>query len=416
VLTLSSETAVTASDPHPARGVRRRHLLSRARGVGLWTVVVVACYWLSKAGELAGVPAPELVLPLVAGAALALTGVVRSPFPKRVSRASQALVGVLMGSYLQPEAMRSVAVTALPLTVVTLATIAISVLAAALLVRTGKVGMTDAALGMVPGGSAAIIACSDDLGADSRQVAFTQYLRVGMVALAAPLVAVALGSDVGPESDGEPAFGWPAFGHLVEQPRGAASVLVLTAICLLGVRLGRRLRLPSPMVLGPMVLATVVTFTHTWAGFAPAGPFQDVLFAVIGLEVGLRFTRAGVRHVGAMLPYLLAAIVGMCLACAALAWLFGTLTGIGFVEAYLATTPGGINAVLATAVATHSDVPLVSTVQSLRLFVVVLAAPPIIRWLATRRAPATVPQPRQAPLVDDGQRAAVTAPQPSPRH
>jgi membrane AbrB-like protein len=135
------------------------------------------------------------------------------------------------------------------------------------------------------------------------------------------------------------------------------------------------------MLLGPMLLAIVVTFTHTWAGFAPAGPFQDVLFAVIGLEVGLRFTRGGVQHVRATLPYLLAAIVSVCLVCGALAWAFGALTGIGFVESYLATTPGGINAVLAAAVSTHCDVPLVSTVQSLRLFVVVLVVPPIIRWL-----------------------------------
>ncbi|MEV6057610.1 AbrB family transcriptional regulator [Streptomyces sp. NPDC052107] len=40
-------------------------------------------------------------------------------------------------------------------------------------------------------------------------------------------------------------------------------------------------------------------------------------------------------------------------------------------DAYLATTPGGINAVLAAAVATHSDVSLMSSVQSLRLFVLI---------------------------------------------
>jgi membrane AbrB-like protein len=365
--------------------------------VGLWTLVVVACYWLSEVGETAGMPAPKLALPLLVGATLALTGVVKSPFPKWASRASKSLVGVLMGSYLQPEAVRSVAATALPLSVVTVASIVISVLAAALLARMGKVGMTDATLGMAPGGSAAIIACSDDLGADSRQVAFTQYLRVGLVALTAPLVA--LGGHVGPEPDRKPAIGWPVFGHLVEQPRGAASVLVLTAICLLGIRLGRRMRLPSPILLGPMLLAMVVTFTDTWAGFAPAGPFQDVLFAVIGLEVGLRFSRAGVRHIGAKLPYLLAAIVSVCLVCGALAWVFGMLTGTGFVESYLATTPGGINAVLATAVSTHSDVPLVSTVQSLRLFVVVLVVPPIIRWLAIRHVAATATQPEPDPVA-----------------
>jgi uncharacterized membrane protein AbrB (regulator of aidB expression) len=59
--------------------------------------------------------------------------------------------------------------------------------------------------------------------------------------------------------------------------------------------------------------------------------------------------------------------------------------GIPFTEAYLATTPGGINAVLATAESTGTNVPLVSTVQSLRLFVVVLAVPLVVRALEASR-------------------------------
>ncbi|MFD0441642.1 AbrB family transcriptional regulator [Streptomyces indonesiensis] len=42
---------------------------------------------------------------------------------------------------------------------------------------------------MVPGGSAAIVTCADELKADVRLVAFTQYLRVGLVATTAPLAA-----------------------------------------------------------------------------------------------------------------------------------------------------------------------------------------------------------------------------------
>ncbi|WP_051766148.1 AbrB family transcriptional regulator [Streptomyces sp. NRRL F-5135] len=51
-------------------------------------------------------------------------------------------------------------------------------------------------------------------------------------------------------------------------------------------------------------------------------------------------------------------------------------------DAYLATTPGGINAVLATAVSGHADVAVVSTVRSLRLLLVVLVTPLITRRLA----------------------------------
>jgi membrane AbrB-like protein len=89
-----------------------------------------------------------------------------------------------------------------------------------------------------------------------------------------------------------------------------------------------------------------------------------------------------VTQFGRLLPHLLAATLLVCAACAGLAGGLSAVMDIAFLEAYLATTPGGINAVLATAESTSTNVPLVSTVQAVRLFIVVLAMPPIIRWLA----------------------------------
>ncbi|WP_055749480.1 AbrB family transcriptional regulator [Frankia sp. AvcI1] len=72
------------------------------------------------------------------------------------------------------------------------------------------------------------------------------------------------------------------------------------------------------------------------------------------------------------------------------------MIGIPFLESYLATTPGGINAVLATATVAHVDVGMVSTVQSFRLVLVVLLTPPLVRWLLRRALPAS-PAPTPAP-------------------
>ncbi|MGW4119824.1 AbrB family transcriptional regulator [Nocardia sp. NPDC004711] len=366
------------------------------RGFLGWAVVIVGCYWLAECAEVVGVPAAELVVPLVAGIVLAITGLVRSPSPERASRAVQAMVGVVMGSYLQLDALRSVAGASLPLIVVTVASILCCGLAALWLARTPKFPLVDAVLGMVPGGSGGIIACADDLGADSRRVAFAQFLRVGVIALSAPLIVTAVGSS-GTRSSSP--LTWPTFDLWVDQPQGISSVLALCAVCLLGVRLGQRIKLPAPVLLGPMVLAAVVTMTGTWTGLAPAGPLKDILFAVIGLEIGLRFTRPAIGQVTAVLPRLLVAITAVCLLCAGMAWAAAAISGRTFVEVYLATTPGGINAVLATAVSSGSDITLISTVQSLRLFLVLLALPPLIRWLDTRTTTRTRPHPNPQPDV-----------------
>jgi uncharacterized protein len=58
-----------------------------------------------------------------------------------------------------------------------------------------------------------------------------------------------------------------------------------------------------------------------------------------------------------------------------------TVTGASALEGYLATTPGGLYAVLATASDSGADVTFVLAVQVLRLFVMLLSAPLVARWL-----------------------------------
>ncbi len=60
-------------------------------------------------------------------------------------------------------------------------------------------------------------------------------------------------------------------------------------------------------------------------------------------------------------------------------------TGVSGLDAYLATTPGGLYAVLATATGSGADATFVLAVQVLRLFVMLLAAPLVARRL--RRHP-----------------------------
>jgi uncharacterized protein len=81
----------------------------------------------------------------------------------------------------------------------------------------------------------------------------------------------------------------------------------------------------------------------------------------------------------------LAAVVAMVALCAGLAVVLAAVADVRFADAYLATTPGGIYAVLATAVGSGADATFVTAVQVLRMLVMVLAAPPLVRVLSTRR-------------------------------
>ncbi|WP_063784944.1 AbrB family transcriptional regulator [Streptomyces sp. TP-A0356] len=352
-----------------------------------WCALVLLCTALGDLARWAGLPAAHLLVALLTGITVALAGLVRRPFPRGANRAAQATVGALMGGYLDPAAVREVAGTIVPLAFITLATIVLCVASARLLPRMTAMSRPDAVLGMVPGGSAAIISCAEELDADSRVVAFMQYLRVGLVAASTPVVVLAVGalthSGVLAASADGPLL--PERLLLVAGPQQITGVVVLAAMCALGIQVGRRLRLPAPALMGTMLITAIGVFSGAAVGFQPTGVLQDVVFTMIGLEVGLRFTPDTVRHVGRVLPHVVAVTAAVCLACAALAAALAVAIHIPFLDAYLATTPGGINAVLATAADAHSHLALISTTQSLRLFLVVFLAPPLIRWAVPAR-------------------------------
>jgi membrane AbrB-like protein len=198
-----------------------------------------------------------------------------------------------------------------------------------------------------------------------------QYLRVLVVVLLAPLVvALFLG---GGEGGGPVAAG----------SAGTAADLLYTAVaCGLGLALIRLVPVPAGSVLLPMAVAAVLSGSGLTGEAGMPDLVQDVAFAVVGLQVGLRFTPAAVREARRLLPAVLAMIAALIVACAGLAVLLAAMTGVSYADAYLATTPGGLYAVLATALDGGGDDPaFVLAVQALRLLVMVLAAPAVVRLL-----------------------------------
>ena len=102
-------------------------------------------------------------------------------------------------------------------------------------------------------------------------------------------------------------------------------------------------------------------------------PSKDDLFLAVLLErlPGLPDTVKDLRnHVGRSDP----AVVLTNLALSA-------LTGMTPLEGYLATTPGGVYAVLATAISSGVDLTFVVAVQVLRVIVMLLLAPALARLI-----------------------------------
>jgi membrane AbrB-like protein len=284
---------------------------------------------------------------------------------------AQAVIGVAMGALVDLETLRTVAANWLPVLLVTLGTLLLS-LAAGLLLRLQRgISPVTGAFSMIAGGASGIIVMARELGADERMVAVLQYLRVLLIVVLMPVVAtVVYGASPGSSNDaGGGAGGWPAG-------------LLFTVGCgVVGLFGGRLLRLPVAALLGPLIAAAVVDLTGLGSGAEVPDLVESAAFLVIGVQVGLNFTRVSLRTIGRALPLALAVILGLILASAGLGALLAATTGASALDGYLATTPGGLYAVLATATGSGADATFVLAVQVLRLFVMLLTAPLVARVL-----------------------------------
>jgi membrane AbrB-like protein len=133
-----------------------------------------------------------------------------------------------------------------------------------------------------------------------------------------------------------------------------------------------------------MVLSAVLTVTGFAHGATVPTAVEQVAYAIIGLQVGLSFTRESLRSVRRLLPLAITLVLVLIVATAAVGIPLLSLAGASPLDGYLATTPGGLYAVLATATSTGADTTLILTVQILRLLVMLLLAPLIATLLSKR--------------------------------
>lgn len=316
-----------------------------------------------------GVPSPALFAGLLVATAVALAGRAPAEVPASASTLAQAVIGVVIGVLAQPSTLAAVAQDWLPVLLVGVGTLVVSMGAGLVMgLRPGVTPVTGM-LALTAGGASGLVAISRELGGDDRLVAVVQYLRVGIVTATMPVVAVvAFGAGLGgADRAPDPGAGW------------AVDLGFLLVCAAVGLGLARITRVPAGGLLGPMAVALALGLSGWSFEASPPVVVVEIAYAVIGWQAGVRFTRSALRTVLTALPAATALIVAVMALCAGLGLLLSRLTGASLLEGYLATTPGGVYAVLATAISAGGDVTFVVAVQVLRVTVMLLVAPSIAR-------------------------------------
>jgi len=313
-------------------------------------------------------PTPMLFGGLLGGLAYALVRPAEPvAVPAGAGRAGLAVLGVVVGACIDWASLASLGWDWLAVTATCGVSLVLSIRLGQRLTRHG-VSSATAAFSLVPGGAASLTALADELGADARVVAVLQYLRLIIVLVTMPAVVLLV-------------FDARIHGHDAPSAGLAVSLAYVAASIAVGYPLAGLLRVPSAAIFGPLVVSSLLRLHPTLEGAAVPALVAAAAYLVIGLQVGVRFTVASVRAISRILGSALLVTATTLATCALLGWLLTLVTDVSGLDAYLATTPGGVYAVLGVVTATGGDAGFVAAAQGLRLLLVVGCAPLLAAYL-----------------------------------
>ncbi len=345
--------------------------MSRITQVGLWAALISTSAVLAVGLQWASFPAATLLGPMLAGVAFALRGAVLT-VPRGAFIGAQSVVGCMVAVTLTPSILTALFLNWPAILLAIVLVIVFGALVGHGLMRFGTLPGNTAAWGTSPGGAAAMMAMAESFGADIRMVAFMQYLRIFVVVLTASAVSRLL---LGGAAAELPAPAWlPGFDAPLIP---LAQTLALVAA---GVVFGRLGRIPGGALLLPMLVGAVLNSLGLMHITLPPWLLWSA-YASLGWYIGLRFTPETLRYTLRTVPQLLLAIFSLMALCGIAAWMLTVWAGVDPLSAYLATSPGGLDSVAIIAAGSGCDVPFVLSLQTLRLFAVVLTGPLVARLI-----------------------------------
>jgi membrane AbrB-like protein len=336
-----------------------------------WAALVALSAAIGALLHAAWVPAALMLGPMIAGLLMEIGGgTVR--VPPLAMNVAQGIIGCLIARAISLDILGTFARRwPLFLGIVALTLIA-SMALGWLIGRLRILPRTTAIWGMLPGAASAMILMAEAFGADFRLVAFMQYLRVALLAVTASLIARLWthGGGAMPEAAWFPPIAWPGFA-------------VTLAIVAAGVAVARTTKLPAGGLLSTMAIGVVVHLAAPELLELPPW-FLTIGYALLGWNIGLRFTRPVLVAALRALPQTFASIVALMLFCAGVAGLLVATLGVDPLTAYLATSPGGVDSVAIIAASTPVDVAFVMALQTVRFVLILLFGPALSRFIARR--------------------------------
>lgn len=341
---------------------RREH-----RGL-IWLALIALSFLLNFLLQELGVPGAPLIGPLIAGIVVALR-FGSMEVPKFTYNSAQTIALFFTSSAITPELAKAFFAD-WPVFVSSV----FMALTGALAIGVGMAKLqwlppAEAVLGCAPGAAAIMLPIAESCNADVRLVAIMQYTRFLLVTLATAVVGqLYLSSTHASElvvSIGTSGFDPEQF------------VITLGMAAFAGF-LGYYLPGKSTTFLFPLFFGVSLCGSGLFRFELPTWLVVPS-FAVLGWSAGLQFNLATFRYAIRALPKMIIGGIALVVFCALIAFCLTLVVDIDLMSAFLATSPGGVDAAVVLAAGASVDKSFVAGLQITRLVLVMVFGPMIVR-------------------------------------
>jgi hypothetical protein len=350
-----------------------------------WVIVGTMAVALGFGAQRLAIPGSWFVATMIVAV---IAGLIRPEHPqvnKPLLAGAQAVIGTMIGSSVRPDIFPLLFFHLPAIIGVISFTIAFSLAAAVVLPRISSLSRETAAMGSLPGGASAMIALSIGTKADTKIVGLMQFSRLILVVLISSLVAKFLTNHTSMVARHVPMVSSVVI-------HGWYDYALMPLVAVAGVWIGRLLRLPTAILLGPMLLGLLIAVFHP---FHPVWPMwvPPIVYIIVGFYVGLLFDRKSLIQAGRLLPLLIANVLVLIIFCGFTGLFFSRLIGTSPLSGYLATSPGGGDTIAIIAFGCGADVSLIFAVQIFRTLVILFTGPYLTNALLhiTRKQPVQPP-------------------------
>lgn len=326
------------------------------------------CLWLDT-------PLPWMIGPLFSTAVACMLGA-RLGAPVQAREAGQWAIGTALGLYFSAPVLVVLARYAGWIALAVAFAVALGVAGGWLLRRLSGADRATAFFAMAVGGASEMAVQGERHGAAFDRVAAAHSLRIMMVVATIPF-ALRWWSTHG-SSPGHDLF--VPLASVVSYP-GLAVLVLLTSI---GALLVKRLGIPNAWVIGPLMVAMMLTASGIELSRLPEWMIRGGQL-MIGVSLGTRFTPEFAHTAPRYLASVAFCTVIMLLFAAGFGLTLAHLTGIHPGTAILASSPGGIAEMSLTARVLHLGVPIVTAFHVTRMVTVILIVGPLFRLFARLR-------------------------------